>query len=186
VRQGVLVGAVLAAAAAAESVARAAWAPGTVGHNLLTESFSSSASPVGTPAGPVIVHAASASSAPVLGLLLLAAVFTTVPLVFLGPDGSVVTITVAVIASLLLFHFVTAAGMIALVVALYRLPRLAAPALGAPFLVLALAWPAANPQEILLAALAPTAAFAGVARRERGAGVRQNDWHVDSAHRCAV
>jgi signal transduction histidine kinase len=171
VRQGVLVGAGLTAAAVAESVARAAWAPRTVGHNLLTESVSQTTH-VGThTAGPVIVHAAPASSALVLGLLLLVAVFTTVPLLFLGPAGSSVTIVVAVIASLLLFHFVTAAGMIALLIALYRWARFAAPALGAPFLVLALAWAAANPYSILLAALVPTAGFAGIARRERRAAV---------------
>ncbi len=164
----------LTAAAVAESVARAVWAPRTVGHNLLTESFSST-SPVGAHAhaAAVIVHGAPASSAPVLGLLFLVAVFTTVPLVFLGPTGSAVTIVVAVIASLLLFHFVTAAGMIALLVALYRLSRFAAPVLGAPFLVLALAWPAANPYAILLAALAPAAGFAGVALRERQAALSQ-------------
>jgi signal transduction histidine kinase len=128
--------------------------------------------PVGSHArGAVIVHAAPASSALVLGLLLLVAVFTTVPLLFLGPAGSAVTIVVAVIASLLLFHFVTAAGMIALLIALYRWSRFAAPVLGAPFLVLALAWPAANPYSILLAALAPTAGFAGIAGRERRAAV---------------
>jgi signal transduction histidine kinase len=126
---------------------------------------------VGAHAGAVIVHAVPASSAPVLGLLFLVAVFTTVPLLFLGPTGSAVTIVVAVIASLLLFHFVTAAGMMALLIALYRLSRFAAPALGAPFLVLALAWPVANPYSILLAALAPTAGFAGVALRERRAAV---------------
>jgi signal transduction histidine kinase len=169
VRVGVL-GGVLTAAAVAESAARAVWAPHTVGHNLLTESFSQATHVVGHP-GPVIVHAAPASSALVLGLLLLVAVFTTVPLVFLGPTGSAVTIVVAAIASLLLFHFVTAAGMIALLVALYRLSRFAAPMLGAPFLVLALTWPAANPYSILLAALAPAAGFAGVALRERRAAV---------------
>jgi len=177
VRHGVPVGAVLTAAAVAESVARAVWAPHTVGHSLLTESFSST-SPVGAHlgghAGAVIVHAAPASSALVLGLLILVAVFTTVPLVFLGPAGSVVTIVVAVIASLLLFHFVTAAGMIALLIALYRLSRFAAPVLGAPFLVLALAWPVANPYSILLAALAPAAGFAGVALRERRAAVSRD------------
>jgi signal transduction histidine kinase len=176
VKQGVLAGAVLTAAAVAESVARAVWAPRTVGHNLLTESFNSTV-PVGAHpgahVGSVIVHAASASSAPVLGLLFLVAVFTTVPLVFMGPTASAVTIVIAVIASLLLFHFVTAAGMIALLVALYRLPRFAAPVLGAPFLVLALTWRAANPYSILLAALAPAAGFAGVALRERRAAVSQ-------------
>src|SRR5580692_9102875 len=87
VRQGVLAGAVLIAAAVAESAARAAWAPHTVGHNLLTESVSQTV-PAGTHArGAVIVHAASASSAPVLGLLFLVAVFTTAPLLFLGSAG---------------------------------------------------------------------------------------------------
>jgi signal transduction histidine kinase len=160
----------LTTAAVAESVARAVWAPRTVGNNLLTESFGQTAQ-LGARTGAVIVHGAPPSSAPVLGLLFLVAVFTTVPLVFLGPVGSAVTILVAVIASLLLFHFVTAAGMIALLIALYRLSRFAAPVLGAPFLVLALAWPATNPYSILLAALAPTAGFAGVALRERRAAV---------------
>ena len=74
-----LVGVALTAAAMAESVARAVWAPHTVGHNLLTESLRQPTH-VGAHAGPVIVHAAPASSAPVLGLLFLVAVFTTVPL----------------------------------------------------------------------------------------------------------
>jgi signal transduction histidine kinase len=170
----VLAGAVLIAAAVAESAARAAWAPHTVGHNLLTESVSQTV-PAGTHArGAVIVHAASASSAPVLGLLFLVAVFTTAPLLFLGPIGSAVTVVVAVIASLLLFHFVTAAGIVALLVALYRWSRFAAPVLGVPFLVLALAWPAANPYSILLAALAPAAGLAGVAQRERRAALSRD------------
>jgi signal transduction histidine kinase len=78
------------------------------------------------------------------------------------------------IASLMLFHLVTVAGVVTLLIALYLVGLtgvgFGAPVLGAPFLLLALgdfAGTQARVYAIVLAALAPAAAFAGVTVRER-------------------
>ena len=136
------------------------------------------------------------TSALTLVAAFLLALFTTVPLAFLGPVAAAIAISAASVLSLAVFHTLTVAGLFAQVIALYRLgmkgaPRtgalgsnsqrdetqpnnaqLLAPALAAPFLVIALAGArSVNSEEsvliVLLAALAPAAALAGIARRAR-------------------
>ena len=128
------------------------------------------------------------SVAGLVGVCALAA-STTVPLAFLGPAAAAVAICAASVLSLAAFQTLTVAGLAALLIALYRLGRsgaawssrrrteaswgtaqFLAPALAAPFLVLALAGTGRAGSEegvlvVLLAALAPAAALTGVARR---------------------
>src|SRR5580692_7658334 len=115
----------------------------------------------------------------------------TLPLAFLRPAPAAVTLSAAGLLSLGLFHFLTVAGVAAELVAVYRAgfggswrggdasggvatdaAEYAAAGLTVPFLVLALATGAAAGTEtgvlaIVLAALVPAAAWAGVARRSR-------------------
>src|SRR5271166_2336174 len=130
------------------------------------------------------------SVAGLVGVCALAA-STTVPLAFLGPVAAAVAICAASVLSLAAFQTLTVAGLAALLIALYRLGRsgaawsssrrteaswgtaqFLAPALAAPFLVLALAgtWRAGSEEGVLvvlLAALAPAAALTGIAERAR-------------------
>ena len=116
---------------------------------------------------------------------------TTVPLAFLGPVAAAVAICAASVLSLAAFQTLTVAGLAALLIALYRLGRsgatwsssrrseaswgaakFLAAALAAPFLVVALADTGRAGSEegvlvVLLAALAPAAALAGIAQRAR-------------------
>jgi len=108
---------------------------------------------------------------------------TTVPLAFLGPVAAAVTICAANVLSLAAFGTLTVAGLAAQLIAGYRLGRsrtagprdaaqFLAPALALPFLVLALAGTGGAGSEervlvVLLAALAPAAALAGIARQAR-------------------
>jgi signal transduction histidine kinase len=106
----------------------------------------------------------------------LLALATTVPPAFLRPPAAAVAVCVANVLSLGLFHIVTVAGACALMIVLYRLgwtgSRLLAPSLALPFLVFALA--GSNPTgseagvlTVLLASLAPAAAWAGLAQSAR-------------------
>jgi signal transduction histidine kinase len=104
----------------------------------------------------------------------LLALFTTLPMWLLRahPAAAAVTISAACVLSLSAFHTLTAAGLIAELAGLYRLSRngsqLLAAGLALPFVVLALADPAglqARTLTVLLAALGPSAAWAGAARR---------------------
>ena len=122
------------------------------------------------------------------------ALFTTVPLAFLGPVAAAVAICAASVLSLAAFQTLTVAGLVAQLIALYRLGRsgapwsssrrteaswgaaqFLAPALAVPFLVLALAGPVATGPAgseedvlvVLLASLAPAAALTGIAQRAR-------------------
>ena len=115
---------------------------------------------------------------------------TTLPLAFLRPALAAVALTAISLLSLGLFHFLTVAGATAVLVAVYRAGRrgtrrdgdavgggvrgdgaqYAALGLTVPFLVLALASGAAAGTEtwvltVVLAALVPAAAWAGIARR---------------------
>lgn len=112
--------------------------------------------------------------------LCLLALCTTLPLGVLKPMGAAVAVASSAFVSLGLFHTLTVAGLVAQVLALYRLGRhsskpsehIAATALGAPFLVLVLvggreSWSEAAVLTILLAASAPAVAWAGIAGRER-------------------
>jgi signal transduction histidine kinase len=116
---------------------------------------------------------------------------TTLPLAFLRPAPAAVVLTAASLLSLGLFHFLTVAGAAAELIAVYRScrggiwrggdasgriggdgARYAALGLTVPFLVLALVTGAAAGTEtwvltVVLAALVPAAAWAGVARRSR-------------------
>ena len=108
---------------------------------------------------------------------------TTLPLAFLRPAPAAVVLSAASLLSLGLFHFLPLAGAAAELVAVYRSGRsgtwrggdgaqYAALGLTVPFLVLALATGAAAGTEtwvltVVLAALVPAAAWAGVARRWR-------------------
>ncbi len=132
---------------------------------------------------------AGMSAAGLVGVCALA-LFTTVPLAFLGPVAAAVAICAASVLSLAAFQTLTAAGLVALLIALYQLGRsgaapssrrtevswgaaqFLAPALAVPFLVLALAGPGRAGSEegvlvVLLAALAPAAALTGIAQRAR-------------------
>lgn len=117
----------------------------------------------------------SFQAALVLCLLVLAA---TIPPGLLRPPAAAITVTLANTFELSLFHLVTIAGAVVQVVALYRCGRCgarwsaAAPALGLPFLILALAearppGPDTGALTVLLAALAPAAAWAGLTHRAR-------------------
>ena len=127
-----------------------------------------------------------------LGLLYCAlGLATTLPLAFLRPAPAAVAVSAASLLSLGVFHFLTLAGAATELVAVYRFGRggtrrggvaasgdatqYAALGLTVPFLVLALATSATAGTEgtdtwlltVVLAALVPAAAWAGVARRSR-------------------
>jgi signal transduction histidine kinase len=120
----------------------------------------------------------SAQTALVLCLLALA---DTLPLAALGPAAAATAVCAVSVISLAAFHTLTVAGVAAALIVLYRLGQhaaphdrawLLAPALAAPFLVLALAGSRPAGSEaglltVLLAGLAPTAAWAGIAVRAR-------------------
>lgn len=109
----------------------------------------------------------------VVGLLCLC---TALPLALLRPVLAGFTVTAASFGSLTIFHTLTLAGFAAQLIAQYRLGRrghvLAALLFTAPFLAPALAGSADADtgyriRTVLLASLAPMAAFAGLARRAR-------------------
>jgi signal transduction histidine kinase len=109
------------------------------------------------------------------------ALFTTVPLAFLGPAAAGVCVCLAGVLSVTVFRTLTVAGSCAVLIVLYRFGQdgwrgargqLVAPMLAAPFLIVALAGSASRSSEegvlvVVLAALAPAAALAGIARRAR-------------------
>jgi hypothetical protein len=133
-------------------------------------------------------------------VLCLLALSTTLPLALLRPAAAAMAISAANVLSIALFHTLTVAGLGAQLIVLYRLGRngpqrngaqLPAPGLAVPFLVLALAGSAgsgAGVLTVLLASLAPAAAWAGIApagaqrgpgAQRRAAGHRQ---HAARAH----
>ena len=138
-------------------------------------------------------QAAPGSNAGEAVSLCLLALAITVPLIFLPPVAAAAAITAASTVSLAVFGSgaLTVAGLAAQVLASYRLgyegvargaslaggdrrdrtPVLAC-ALALPFLVLALGGRAGVPA-ILLTALVPAAAWAGIAQRARGEAARQ-------------
>jgi signal transduction histidine kinase len=116
------------------------------------------------------------ASLQLLMVLLLLALATTVPLIFLPPTAAVLAITAASVLSLVPFHSLTIAGALAQLVAAYRLGRgdvrLYAALVFVPFLVLGFADPSHGEDRILtllLAALTPAAAWAGAATQSRSA-----------------
>ena len=105
-------------------------------------------------------------------LLCLLAVATTLPAALPGPALAAAAVTAAVVLSLAPFHSLTVAGAAAQVAVLHRLGRSGSPlpatALAVPLLLLALLDPGhaeGRVLAVLLAALAPAAAWAGAARR---------------------
>jgi signal transduction histidine kinase len=157
-----------------------------------------------TVSAPATSHAVTQSQgAQFLGLGLLYCVLglaTTLPLAFLRPAPAAVVLSAASLLSLGLFHFLTVAGAAAELVAVYRSCRsgtwrggdaaggirddgaqYAALGLTVPFLVLAVAADGAAGTEawvltVVLAALVPAAAWAGVARR----------WHAEALMHTAA
>ncbi|WP_328906251.1 sensor histidine kinase [Streptomyces sp. NBC_00234] len=114
----------------------------------------------------------------VVGLLCLC---TALPLALLRPGLAGFTVTAASFGSLTVFHTLTLAGFAAQLIAQYRLGRcgnvLAAMLFTTPFLALAVAGSTDTDyrvRTVLLVSLAPTAAFAGLARRARQAD-REHD-----------
>jgi signal transduction histidine kinase len=124
----------------------------------------------------------------VVGVLAAAilALCTTVPLAFLGPAPAAVCVVVAGVLSLTAFRLLTVAGLAATLIALYLLGRdgwspggtgrisgqWLAPVLAVPFVIVALTGVRSPGSEqevlaVLLAALAPAAALAGIAQRAR-------------------
>jgi signal transduction histidine kinase len=123
----------------------------------------------------------SGTSAQFALVLCLLALSTTVPLAVLVPVAAAVAVSAASVLSLALFHTMTVAGLGAQLSVLYRLGRsgpqrdgaqLLATGLAVPFMLLALTGPRPTGSEVgvltvLLASLAPAAAWAGIARRAR-------------------
>jgi len=139
-------------------------------------------------ADATLATAAPNRAAEFVGLALLFCVLglaTTLPLAFLRPAPAAVVLSAASLVSLGVFHFLTLAGAAAVLVAVYRSTggdpvgglrgdgaQYAALGLTVPFLALALATSAAAGTKtwvltVVLAALVPAAAWAGVARRSR-------------------
>jgi signal transduction histidine kinase len=132
-------------------------------------------------------HASSDVTGHYTLFLCLLALATTVPVALPRPPAAAITVSAAGVLSVAPFHSLTFAGAAALLVVLYRLSgggaQVLAGGLAAPFLVLALAAPGHGENRILavlLAALAPTAAWAGAARRAR------SDAQAHSAAREAI
>ena len=109
-------------------------------------------------------------------VLCLLALTTTLPLALLRPAGAAVAVSAASVLSLSLFQSMTISGVAVQLIALYRLgcrgARLWVAALPVPFLALALAGPDPTGTEaaaltVLLASLAPAAAWAGIAHHAR-------------------
>jgi signal transduction histidine kinase len=117
-------------------------------------------------------------SALAVGLLALG---STLPLALLGKAGAAAAICASSVLSLAGFHALTAAGFVALLIALYRLGhgsqqhvlvQLSALGLAVPFVVLTFTGPPPTSSEAaaltaLLAALAPVAALGGFAQQAR-------------------
>jgi signal transduction histidine kinase len=125
----------------------------------------------------------AAAPGPTRLALVLAALATTVPLGLLWarPALAAPAVTAAAVVSLAAFHTLTVAGLAAQLVALYRLGRHGSAVLAAaaamPYLVVALAHPPDGVAEtflLLLVALAPVAAWAGIARRARSEAVEHS------------
>jgi signal transduction histidine kinase len=114
-------------------------------------------------------------------VLCVVALATTLPPAFISRQAAAMTVVSASVVSLVLFHTLTAAAVVAQLIVLYRLAHHGAPrtsaqliavCLSAASLVLVLTQPVPTASDagvltVLLASLAPAAAFAGIARRAR-------------------
>ncbi|MGH3255606.1 MAG: sensor histidine kinase [Streptosporangiaceae bacterium] len=127
-----------------------------------------------------VTEAAARGGSSVTGVLtaVVLALCTTVPLAFLGPAAAAICVCVAGVLSLTVDRILTVAGLAAVLIVLYRFGRdggpgqLLAPVLAVPFLIVALTESLSTGTEeavlaVLLAALAPAAALAGIARQAR-------------------
>jgi signal transduction histidine kinase len=118
-------------------------------------------------------QAGTGAIGPLILLVSLVGLATTVPVALRRPTAAAATVMAASVLSLAAFHTLPAAGIAAQVIAAYRLGRggwpPAAAILGAPYLVLALTAPDAEVRVVgvLLASLVPAAGLAGMARRVR-------------------
>jgi signal transduction histidine kinase len=175
---------------------RLAVATGLAGLAAIIEALARAAVTAQATAAPVTVTATTVSQSAGAQFFALGSLYcalglaTTLPLAFLRPAPAAVVLSAASLLSLGLFHFLTVAGAAAELVAVYRCTyggtrrggdadydgaQYAALGLSVPFLALALAIGATAGTEgadtwvltIVLAALVPAAAWAGVARRSR-------------------
>ncbi len=97
--------------------------------------------------------------------LVVLALATTVPLIFLAPATAAVTVSAASVLSVAVFQHLTVAGALAVLLALGQYRRLPAAALAVVYLVLAVAGSHPHVLVLLLAGLAPAAAWGGIAYR---------------------
>jgi signal transduction histidine kinase len=116
------------------------------------------------------------------------ALATTLPVGLMTGGAAAVTVVAASVVSLTLFHILTVAAVGAVLAVLYRLARWGNPrartqaiavGLAVPFLILVLTQPVPIGSEawvltVLLAGLAPGAAFAGIAQGARGDALRND------------
>jgi signal transduction histidine kinase len=113
-------------------------------------------------------------------LVVLLGLATTVPVALRPPTAAAVAVTAAGVLSLIAFDRLTAAGLVAQILAAYRLGRggwpSAAVLLGLPYLVLALTRDSA-PVVVTLASLVPVAAVAGIAWRTNRDDARSRAAH---------
>ena len=111
--------------------------------------------------------------------LFVLALAMTVPVAALKPVGAAVAVSLAAVLSLTVFHAGTVSGLLAVVLALALVGRYPVVLLAVPFPVIALAEPGWLP--ILLAALAPAAAFCGVAVRASNEAAERSAEHASIA-----
>ncbi|MGB9184424.1 MAG: hypothetical protein WCB67_10185, partial [Solirubrobacteraceae bacterium] len=121
-------------------------------------------------------------------VLCMVALATTLPPALMAIEAAAIAVLSATVVSLALFHTLTVAALVAQLAATYRLAREGSPparaqsaaaGLAAMFLVLVLTKPTPSDSEagvltVLLASLAPAAAFAGIAARARGEALRND------------
>jgi signal transduction histidine kinase len=152
-----------------------------VGATVTAPAFAATALGLTAATESLVRSATTGVSAQRAVVLCVVALATTVPMAIPTPQTAAVTMVAASALSLALFHTLTVAALVAQPMALYRLAREGSPptpmqvmavCLGAVFLVLALAHPVPSDSEagvltVLLAALAPASALAGVAVRAR-------------------
>jgi signal transduction histidine kinase len=136
----------------------------------------------------IVRSALSGVSTQRAAVLCMVALATTLPPALMTLDAAAIAVLSATVVSLALFHTLTVAALVAQLAATYRLAREGSPrsraqplavCLAAVFLVLVLTKPTPGDSEagvltVLLASIAPAAAFAGIAARAWGEA-RRND-----------
>jgi len=157
-------------------------------HSTISQSNgAASTAPLTTTGGSAPLTSSSGRPSFLLVLFLLA-LATTLPLGLLRPGAAAVVVSAASVLSLAVFGTLTVAGFCAQLIVLYRFgqhgarrnaTQLLATGLAVPFLVLALSDGSptrseANVLTVLLAALAPATAWAGIARRAHSEALAQS------------